>query len=93
MLVSTLAKERVCSREMIDLLPIADFVPTLKSLMVGIWRRGDIFRCISEICIVFLWCRGFSVYRGFPDVVYEKTVRVEVYRYGKEAFTRNIILR
>ena len=83
-MVSTLAKERVCSREMIELLPIADFVPTLKSPMVGVWRRADMFRCISEICVVFFWCRGISVYRSFPDVVCEKTVREEIYRHGKK---------
>ena len=31
-----LAKERVCRRGTIDLMPIADFVPMLKSPMVGV---------------------------------------------------------
>lgn len=42
------------------------------------------FRYILEICVVFLWCRCFSVYRRFPDVVCEKIVREEVYRNAKK---------
>ena len=58
-LASTLAKERVCSREIVGLLPITDFVPTLSSPMVGVRRRVNVVGFISEICIVFLWCSGF----------------------------------
>ena len=58
-LASTLAKERVCSREMIGLLPITDFAPRLSSPMVGVRRWVNVVGFISEICIVFLWCSGF----------------------------------
>ena len=36
MLVSTLAKERICSRETADILLITGFVPTLSRPMVGV---------------------------------------------------------
>ena len=57
-LVSTLANERVCNREKIELLLIADLAPTLKSPMGGVWRRVNIVRFISRICVVFLGCSG-----------------------------------
>ena len=43
---------------MIDLLPIVDFLPTLKSPMVGVWRRVNLVKFIFVICVVFLWCSG-----------------------------------
>lgn len=64
-LASTLAKDRICSPDMIDLLPINGFEPMLKSPIVGLRRLVNIVKFARGLCVIDLDAAAFQFMEAF----------------------------